>query len=83
MVISFGFDKGEPRRTPKIFDVRDLSHDTTAPDFQARIAEIIQYAQAHPGEDIAVGCDKGSHRSRVIANAVATKLRTSVFHRDK
>lgn len=83
MILSFGYKQGEPRRAQKVFDVRDLSHDSSSPEFLQKYQEIVDYGRAHPGEHVAIGCDKGSHRSVVLANKVATALRTSVYHRDR
>lgn len=84
MVMSFGFKNGAPSstRVPKTFDVRDLSHDLHAPAFDDRKQEIIDYVNAHPTECVGIGCEKGQHRSRALANQVATATRTSVYHRD-
>ena len=83
MILSFGYgDKKGLPRADKVFDVRDLSHDTNSPAFDAHTQEILDYAKKHPTQLIAVGCEKGAHRSRTIVDRVATKLRTSKFHRD-
>lgn len=82
MLISFGFDKGAPPKAQKVFDVRDLSHDTKSPWFTGRVQEIRDYVKAHPYQTVAVGCDKGQHRSKVIVDRVATELRISKFHRN-
>ncbi len=83
MIVTFGFDVGAPpARAQKVFDVRDLSHDVDSPEFVARQMEIVEYAKAHPGENIAIGCAKGKHRSKTMGNRVATRARTGVYHRD-
>jgi len=82
VLISFGFDKGTPPKASKTWDIRDLSHDTKSPWFTARFQEIRDYVKAHPKETVAVGCDKGEHRSKVMVDRVATELRTSKFHRN-
>ena len=83
MLISFGFDKGAPpRNAAKVFDVRDLSHDTNSPWFKARQQEIADYAKQHPLQTVAVGCDKGEHRSKVMVDRVAGLLHASKFHRN-
>jgi RNase adaptor protein for sRNA GlmZ degradation len=81
MIVSFGYDqRSVPARAQKVFDVRDLPHAHTDPAFTDRFREITEYAKAHPTETIAIGCKKGQHRSRVLANKVATAARTSVWH---
>lgn len=82
MLISFGFNKGLPPKANKIFDVRDLSHDTNSPWFKARTQEVADYVTQHPLQTVAVGCDMGEHRSRVLVDRVATQLRTSKYHRN-
>lgn len=84
VVVSFGYHYGAPtHRIDKVFDVRDLSHDVASKPFLDRFDEIVTYGRAHPGETIAIGCDKGQHRSVVLANKVASALRTSVYLRDR
>lgn len=83
MVISFGHVKGIPKRVAKTFDVRDLTHDTLSQDFLNEFQRIVDYGRNHPGEVLSIGCEKGKHRSVVLANKVATALRTSVYHRDR
>jgi RNase adaptor protein for sRNA GlmZ degradation len=83
MILSFGFSHGLPGRAARVFDVRDLSHDTNSDAFRQRCAEMVDWGTAHPGQDFAIGCEKGKHRSVVAANSVATTLKTSVMHRDR
>lgn len=84
MIVSFGHQFGVPSlHIDRVFDVRALTHDVDSPEFKAREQEIADYGRAHPTENVAVGCEKGKHRSVVLANRVATTLRTSVYHRDK
>lgn len=83
MIMSFGKKNGLPTRAQKVFDVSDLSHDTGSPEFLSKFQEIVDYGRQHPSESIAIGCEKGKHRSVVLANKVATALRVGVFHRDK
>jgi RNase adaptor protein for sRNA GlmZ degradation len=83
VIISFGFKNGPVQRVDKTFDVRDLTHDIGDRGFIERANEIRDYAEAHPNERIAIGCTAGKHRSRALANHVATAIRTSVLHRDK
>lgn len=79
--MSFGFDKtGPPKSAKKVFDVRDLSHDVHSPWFRARQQEIADYVRQHPLQTVAVGCDKGEHRSKVMVDNVARLLRVSKFH---
>jgi len=76
MVISFGFENRPPHLRPmKIFDVRDLSHDTKSPEFQAKQQEISDWVNEHPYEHCAIGCKKGQHRSVVLARNVAKATR--------
>lgn len=84
MILSFGFKngKGVPTNASKVFDIRDLSHDTKSIWFKARMQEILDYAKQHPKQVIAVGCEEGQHRSRVMVDEVARQLRASKFHRD-
>lgn len=83
MIVSFGYKKGIPGKVEKIFDVRDLTHDESSEEFRRKEDEITQYLAAHPNSNIAIGCEKGRHRSRALANHIATKLRTTVYHRDR
>ncbi len=83
MIISFGYDNGEPTRVKKVFDVQDLTHDTDSPQFAEKLRTIVEYGKAHPGDQIGIGCAKGHHRSVVLANKAATQLRTGVYHRDR
>lgn len=83
MIQSFGYKHGPIVRAHKTFDVRTLTHDTNSPEFAAKRAEIQDYVTSHPGETVAIGCEKGLHRSRVLANQVATAARTSVLHRER
>lgn len=83
MITSFGYTTtGPPSRVDKVFDVRSLTHKESDPAFKGAILDIVKYGQEHPGASIAVGCEKGLHRSKVIAHAVASRLRQSVFHRE-
>ncbi len=78
MIVSFGFDKGPaPVRAHKVFDVRDLTHDTKSDAFVAKEQEIVKYGQENPGQIIAVGCHKGKHRSVKLAEGVSRRLRVS------
>lgn len=84
MIISFGYDKsGPPHQASKVFDVRDLSHDTKSKWFTAREQEIRDYVKQHPKQTVAVGCDKGNHRSVTLVDRIAKTLRVSKFHKDK
>ena len=84
MITSFGYKNGDaPKRAAKVFDVRHLTHAVDSSDFKRTESEIVQYLRANPGRDIAIGCEHGKHRSRTLANRVATALRTSVYHRDQ
>lgn len=84
MIVSFGHRYGVPKhRINKVFDVRELTHDEHAPAFLDKFQEIIEWGRAHKGDNIAIGCDKGQHRSVVLANKVASALRTSVYLRDR
>lgn len=83
MIISYGHKHGIPQKVDKDFDVRDLSHDITDATFLQRYREIVDYGRKNPGHTIGIGCEKGQHRSVVLANKAATALRTSVYHRDK
>ena len=82
MIVSFGW-KQKSRVPPgaKVFDVRELTHNTRAKAFSAKVQEIRTYAEAHPTQVIAVGCKLGRHRSPEIARQVASALRRSVFHK--
>lgn len=83
MIFSFGYDgAGPPPGVSKVFDVRELTHNEHDPAFKDAITQMIEYVQAHPKESVAIGCQKGQHRSRVIAHQAAMRLRTSVFHRE-
>jgi len=78
MIASFGYERGgAPARAKKVFDVRDLTHATGSSEFTAREEEITNYAKAHPGEDIAIGCKAGKHRSVVLAERISNRLRVS------
>lgn len=83
MILAFGYKHGgPPRGVKKVFDVRDLTHDTHREDFLQRESEIREYVRAHPGEDVAVGCDQGQHRSVTIVRSVATALHRGYHFRD-
>jgi RNase adaptor protein for sRNA GlmZ degradation len=83
MVISFGYRHGVPQRADHVFDVRTLTHDVNAPAFLDTFRNIVEYGRQHPNQTLAIGCEQGKHRSVVLANKVATALRTSVYLRDK
>lgn len=84
MIISFGYKNGPPpARIDKVFDVRDLTHDTDSDEFKAKQAEIIAAGKKNPAQNIAVGCSQGKHRSVVLASRAASALRTSLYLRDK
>ena len=84
MIVSFGYATGKPiPRATKTFDVRDLTHAEHTPEFDARREEIEAYVRAHPHETIAIGCQKGQHRSYRLAEDISRAVRTSVHHRDK
>lgn len=82
MIISFGYDNNPPPRAHKVFDVRDLTHQTSGPEFDAKRQEILQYVKAHPNETVAIGCKKGKHRSPRLVQDVAAAVRQSYLHRD-
>ena len=84
MIVSFGYATGTPiPRAAKVFDVRDLTHAEHDPAFSAKREEIAEYVRAHPHETVAIGCQKGQHRSYRLAEDLARALRVSVHHRDK
>jgi len=84
VIISFGFDKGPPpTRATKVFDVRDLPHDTNSSATAERLAEIIAHGKANHPSVIAIGCAAGAHRSPDLANRASLALRTGVLHREK
>lgn len=83
MILAFGYKHGNPPpRLAKVFDVRDLTHDTKRADFQDRESLILHYAREHPGVDIGIGCEQGQHRSVVLARSIAKALHTSYHFRD-
>lgn len=82
MIVSFGYNQGTPPVADKVFDVRDLSHTLAHPNDKSRLLEITEYATAHPCQRIAIGCDEGKHRSRVLADLVGAKTKQSIYHRD-
>ena len=81
MIVSFGHVKGVPSNVDKVFDVRELTHVTTSPEFAAKADEITQYGKDHPHEIIGIGCKIGRHRSKALADIVSKRLRRSVYHR--
>lgn len=84
MITAFGYSQGAaPKRVDKVFDVRELTHDTNSDAFKDKQREIIEYGRAHPGDSIAIGCEKGEHRSVVLATRAASALRQSLYLRDK
>lgn len=84
MIISYGHKYGQPdARIKKHFDLRSTTHNTASPEFTDLFRTIVEYGRQHPTEHIGIGCELGTHRSVVMANKVATALRTSVYHRDK
>jgi len=82
MILSFGYKNGSGRipHDATVFDVRSLTHTEKDPTFIAKAEEIATYGQLHPGQAIAIGCEKGKHRSKVLADKVAQVLRRSVVH---
>jgi RNase adaptor protein for sRNA GlmZ degradation len=82
VLISFGHKHGVPDRVQKVFDVRDLTHNTKSPKFQERLAEIRRYISDNPGHNVAVGCEQGQHRSVILVNQLARALKVSHRHRD-
>lgn len=81
MITSFGHTKGVPSNLDKVFDVRELTHATTSPEFTAKVDEITQWAKAHPGARVGIGCKVGRHRSKALADIVSRRLGRSVYHR--
>ena len=79
MVTSFGYSINPPPKADVTIDVRDLSHNPHDPKWEQRIAEIVSKG----GRSIAIGCEKGCHRSVAIAEEVARRLDQSVQHRDQ
>lgn len=82
MLTAFGYSKGSPPHADKVFDVRSLTHDTKRDDFQRKVSEVKTYITEHPGQSVAVGCEKGQHRSVAIVRQLAKELRTSYRLRD-
>jgi RNase adaptor protein for sRNA GlmZ degradation len=82
MIMSFGYDQNPLPRADKVFDVRDLTHAVNSTQFLAREDEIADYCRQHPSEAVAIGCANGTHRSKILADRIAKRLRTSVFHRE-
>lgn len=82
MILSYGHKFGRPA-SDKDFDVRTLTHDTTSDVFKSKLLEIVAYGRFRPQDRIAIGCEKGQHRSVVLAHEAAKLLRTSVLHRDR
>ena len=81
MLMSFGYDRRwAPMNAQKVFDVRELTHDTKSPEFQNNRKEILDYVQTHPNELVAIGCKKGKHRSKLLAQDIANTVRTSYLH---
>lgn len=77
-VISFGYDVSDVPEADKVFDVRDLPHDLGSPEAQARYADI--KAQSEGANTIAIGCQKGQHRSVALATRLAEDLHASIAH---
>jgi len=81
MLVSFGFNKrSAPSSAKKVFDIRDLSHDTKSKWWVARRQEIRDYVKQHPKLTVAIGCEEGVHRSKVMVDQIAQELRISKFH---
>jgi len=81
MITSFGYVNGPPPDADVVIDVRDLSHDLTAPDAKAvkqKMTDLIGQ-----GKTIAVGCNHGQHRAVALARDVSNETNTSVWHRDR
>jgi RNase adaptor protein for sRNA GlmZ degradation len=81
VIIAFGYEHGIPR-ADKVFDVRELTHNTSDPEFLAKQQEITEYGREHARETIAIGCKQGKHRSVELARRVASALRQSLYLRD-
>lgn len=82
MITAFGYQHGAPQRVDKTFDVRELTHATSSPEFLDKQREIIEYGREHPQDSIAIGCEKGKHRSVALARKAASALRVSLYLRD-
>lgn len=83
MIVAFGYQHGIPHfRDAKTFDVRKLTHDTNSAEFKAAQKEILEYGRKNPQQNICIGCEKGKHRSVVLARSAASALRTSLHLRD-
>lgn len=81
MVVTFGHAKRSKPQADQYYDVRDLSHDLSRPEADEVVERACKaYKQ---GQTIAIGCEKGSHRSVVLGERIAKKLGVNVRHLDK
>ena len=78
---SFGYANGAPPEADVVIDVRSLSHDLGRREAHAIRQQVSEALKA--GKTVAIGCEKGQHRSVVIANDCAKPLGLTPTHRDK
>lgn len=81
-IVSFGFSRRSLKpQADKVVDVRELTHNLDAPEASKLIEDVCSKYEA--GQTIAIGCEKGKHRSVVLADRIAKQLGLRVYHRDK
>lgn len=81
-VISFGYkQRALTPQADQIVDVRKLSHDLNLPEVDDLIEGIAKDYKV--GQNIAIGCEQGKHRSVELAKRLGERLKLRVQHRDE
>ena len=80
-VISFGYTRrSQPPQADRIIDVRSMGHNMDDPQVDVLVNNLV--TDYTDGQTLAIGCEKGKHRSVEIAKRIADKLRLRLQHRD-
>lgn len=82
VITSFGYAYGDPPAADQVFDERDLTHKVNSLAFNTELSRITDYAQRHPDARIAIGCERGQHRSVTLARLAAMHTGHTLAHRD-
>ena len=80
MIVTFGHSKRSKPNADRYYDVRDLSHWMDSPEANDVVEQVCKDYQK--GQTIAIGCEKGQHRSVVLGDKIAKRLGVSVKHMD-
>ena len=80
-ILSFGYDRrSQPPQADRVVDVRSMGHNMSDPQVDTLVQNIV--TDYKPGQTLAIGCERGRHRSVEIAKRIAAKLRLRLQHRD-